>query len=153
MEQPGCLTSGVRSAPDRPRATVRGSSCEAPEESWADDARGRVRFRTLVDGEATPTDSITAGVSELPPGGWLGRHRHEPAEVYHVLSGEGTVEIDDVEHPVGVGATVFIPGGHWHAARNTGTEPFRVFYVFAVDTFAEVEYEFAAPQPEGAGGG
>ena len=129
------------------RPTVRSDVDEAPEESWTDEVRGSVRFRTLLDGEVTPTDSVTAGVSELPPGGWLGRHRHEPAEVYHVLSGVGILEIGDEEHHVRGGATVYIPGNEWHAARNPGTEPFRVFYAFAVDSFAEVRYEFADEDP------
>lgn len=126
-----------------PRPTVVSSVEDAEEQSWSGDVRGRVRFRTLIDGQVTATDSITAGVGELAPGDWLGRHRHRPAEVYHVLTGAGVVEVDEVEHHVTAGATLFIPGGHWHAVRNTGTEPFRVFYTYAVDSFAEVQYEFA----------
>lgn len=124
---------------------MRSSPGDVPEESWSDPARGRIRFRTLIGDRASDTDSLSAGISELSPGGWLARHRHQPAEVYHVLDGAGIVEVDGAEHHVGTGATVFIPGGHWHAARNPGPEPFRVFYAFAVDSFADVHYEFAHP--------
>jgi mannose-6-phosphate isomerase-like protein (cupin superfamily) len=82
-------------------------------------------------------------MTELQPGGWLGLHRHEPAEVYHVVEGQGTVCLDDTEHPVRAGCTVFIPGDVEHGIRATGQEPLRFFYAFAVDSFEDVEYRFS----------
>jgi quercetin dioxygenase-like cupin family protein len=120
---------------------------EAPEETWTDDVRGDVRFRTLIGDGSTPTGSMSAGVSELAPGGRLGRHRHAPAEVYHVLAGRGTVEVEGTDHEISAGATVFIPGNSWHAVRNPHTEPLRVFYVFAVDSFDEVDYDWELARP------
>ena len=62
--------------------------------------------------------------------------------MYHFTSGVGVVRIDGVETAVRAGSTVFVPGMAWHGVRNTGDEPLRLFYVFAVDSFADVEYLF-----------
>jgi mannose-6-phosphate isomerase-like protein (cupin superfamily) len=107
-------------------------------------APGSVRWRTLISGDRTPTDSLTVGVAELEPGeSRLFRpHKHAQAEVYYILSGEGTVTILGTDHRVRPGTSVFIPGGTEHGARNTGTELLRLLYVFPSNSFAEIKYEF-----------
>jgi mannose-6-phosphate isomerase-like protein (cupin superfamily) len=116
---------------------------DVPLEQWADPVRGEVGFRTLFGDGSRPTDSLTAGITELAPGGWLGHHRHEPAEVYYVVTGEGVVVLDGTEHAVGAGSAVFIPGDVEHGIRNTAQEPLRFFYAFPVGSFADIEYRFA----------
>jgi mannose-6-phosphate isomerase-like protein (cupin superfamily) len=105
---------------------------------------GSVRWRTLISGDRTPTDSLTVGVAELEPGEprSFRPHKHAQAEVYYILSGEGTVTISGTDHPVRPCTTVFIPGGVEHGARNTGADLLRLLYVFPSDSFAEVKYEF-----------
>jgi mannose-6-phosphate isomerase-like protein (cupin superfamily) len=56
-------------------------------------------------GALTPTSSLSTGLTELAPGGWLGLHRHTQAEVHHLVEGSGVVvyafatdAIDDVVH-------------------------------------------------------
>ena len=124
------------------RATVVHDSA-VPLERWSDPVRGEVGFRTLFGGD-TATDSLTAGITEMEPGDWLGHHRHRPAEIYYVVAGRGTVELGGEEHPVRAGSAVFIPGDLEHGIRNTGTEPLRFFYAFAVGSFADIEYRFSA---------
>ncbi|MFN8643539.1 MAG: cupin domain-containing protein [Candidatus Binatia bacterium] len=120
---------------------------DRPVEGWDDPTLGRVVWWTLLSGDRTPTDRMTVGIAEIGPDARAARpHRHAPPEVYHILAGEGVVVIDGVEHPVSAGATVFIPGNAWHGTRHTGVEPLRLLYVFAVDAFADVAYEFAADE-------
>lgn len=120
---------------------------DAAYEGSAGDPPGPIRWRTLVSGDRTPTDSLTVGVAELEPGQptpFL-PHKHAQAEVYYVLSGEGTVTISGRDYPVRPRSVVFIPGGAAHGARNTGTELLRLLYVFPAKSFADIEYEFPAP--------
>jgi mannose-6-phosphate isomerase-like protein (cupin superfamily) len=116
-------------------------------DEWADPVRGHVGFRTLVGDGRTATSALTAGVSELGPGGWLGHHRHEPAEVYYILEGVGVVSIDGQEHAVEAGTVVFVPSDAEHGISNTGPAGLRFFYVFAADSFTEVAYRFTAESP------
>ena len=105
---------------------------------------GSIRWRTLVSGDRTPSDSLTVGVAELEPGESepFMPHSHAQAEVYYILSGEGTVTISGAVHPVRPGSAVFIPGGAEHGARNTGVELLRLFYVFPSNSFPDIEYAF-----------
>lgn len=126
-------TAGVVLGPDGGRA-----------ESWDDPTRGRVHFRTMFSSEETGTSGLTAGLAELPPDARLEVHRHEPAEVYHVLDGEGVVTLDGTEHPLVAGSAVFIPGNAWHGIRTTGPGPLRFYYVLQADGMGDVTYEFGS---------
>lgn len=112
-------------------------------ETWSDPVRGQVTFRTLL-GDDVRTPEFTLGVTDLDAGDWLGHHRHDPAEVYYVLHGEGIVSIDGVEHPVGASTAVYIPGDSEHAIRNTGEGPLRFVHAFAVGSMDAIEYRFTA---------
>jgi mannose-6-phosphate isomerase-like protein (cupin superfamily) len=110
---------------------------------WQDSQRGPASWYTLFSSDITPTDSLTAGVVTLEPYiGKLSIHRHNPAEIYYILSGQGVVHIDGTDYPVTVDSSVFIPGDALHGIYNTGSSPLRFFYAFALDSFAEVEYKF-----------
>jgi mannose-6-phosphate isomerase-like protein (cupin superfamily) len=118
---------------------------EECELEGADDGPfGSLRWRTLISGDRTTSESLTVGVAELAPGESrrLTLHCHTQAEVYYILSGEGTVAISGREHSVRAGSAVFIPGGAEHGALNTGNELLRLLYVFPSDSFSDVQYEF-----------
>jgi quercetin dioxygenase-like cupin family protein len=115
---------------------------DCPPEGW-DDAKGRLGWRTLLSGDVTPTVGLTAGIAETPPGGFLALHRHAPPELYHVLSGEGRMSLAGEERMIRAGDTVYIPGNAWHGVRNEGPDLLRIFYVFPVDAFSDVTYDFA----------
>jgi mannose-6-phosphate isomerase-like protein (cupin superfamily) len=112
-------------------------------DSWDDPVKGRIAWRTLFGGDNSKTDSLTAGIAEVEPGGWLGLHRHTPAEIYYVLEGSGIVTIDGREYPVAAGTALFIPGDAEHGLRNEGDVVLRFLYAFAADSFAKVEYRFS----------
>lgn len=111
-------------------------------DEWDDATRGRVRFTTLFSADRTPTETMTSGLADIPAGDHFAAHRHTPAEIYHVLEGEGVVQLDGEEVDVGPGTAVFIPADCEHGIRNTGTTALRVFYVMAVDALPQVDYRF-----------
>ena len=121
---------------------------DVPLESWGETTRSLVEWRTLLSAERTPTAGLTLGVAELPPGkrSEFLPHRHDPIEVYYVLSGEGVVSVDGVEHAVRAGSVAYLPSDVEHGAFNTGTETMRLLYVFAADSFDDVEYRFSQPE-------
>ena len=103
----------------------------------------RVQWRTLMSGDRTPSEALTLGVAELPPGAPAAPpHQHAQPEAYYVLAGEGSVEIDGAVHPLRPGSAVFLPGNARHVAWNTGDETLRILYVFPSDSFSEVQYRW-----------
>jgi mannose-6-phosphate isomerase-like protein (cupin superfamily) len=69
-------------------------------------------------------------------------HMHAQSEVYYFLSGTGHVVVNGSRRDVRTGDAVFIPGNAEHVAVNTGTEPLRLLYFFAADSFTDIEYIF-----------
>ncbi|MDS2171464.1 cupin domain-containing protein [Nesterenkonia sp. CL21] len=120
------------------------TAMSAPVETWDHPDRGLISFRTLLGDGELHAHSFTAGSAEVPVNGWLAQHRHDPAEVYLITSGQGTVTIDGVPYPVSAGSVVFIPSRSEHGIRNDGEEPLHFSYVFAVNSFHDVVYEFSA---------
>ena len=122
---------------------------DLPVERWTLSGPGAVSWQTVLGGADTPGRSLTAGVAEVEPGApdRTFVHRHDPDELYFVLAGSGAVLVGDEELPVATGSTVFVPGGVWHSARNTGDEVLRLLYVFAADSFDDVVYEYLDGAP------
>ena len=120
-----------------------------PVERWGPGGPGAVSWQTVLGGPGTPGRSLTAGVADVEPGApdRTFVHRHDPDELYFVLCGSGSVLVDDEEFAVAAGSTVFVPGGAWHSARNTGDEVLRILYVFGVDSFDDVVYEYLDGTP------
>lgn len=111
------------------------------DEFWDDQARGTIRFRTLVSAPGTPTDSLVCGVAMMEAGDTFALHSHDHAEVYFGLEGEGDVTIDGQQHRLAPGIALFIPGGAQHGIpRATGH--LKWFYTFAADSFADIRYQF-----------
>ena len=100
-------------------------------------------WRTLLDKALTPSSGLTAGVIEMARGAVGKLHWHAQAEIYFVLSGEGTVEIEGQVHALKPETCVFIPGNACHSLVNTGENDLRIFYVFAADGMADITYHFA----------
>ena len=114
-------------------------------ETWPDEKvteRGSVYWRTLVSGDLTRSEALTMGIAKIPPNEALREHRHRQEEIYLILEGTGSVRIDGKTRPVGVGSAVFIPGNAAHSCENTGASDLRFAYIFAANSFKEVEYVF-----------
>jgi oxalate decarboxylase/phosphoglucose isomerase-like protein (cupin superfamily) len=79
---------------------------------------------------------FSGGVVSLQPGQGHARHNHpEAEEIIFVVSGTGEQMVEDergepVRQPVHPGCTVYVPKARFHATRNTGGEPMRLFVVY-----------------------
>jgi quercetin dioxygenase-like cupin family protein len=127
-------------------AGVRVDIAGAAWETWDDHtfaAKTKVRWKLIFSGDQTPTESMSMGLAEIAPGGALPMHHHEPAEIYHVLDGNGLVEIGGVSHRLQPGISVFVPPDAWHQTTNTGSTTLRFLFVFPTRTFGEVLYHFS----------
>ena len=118
---------------------------EPPWESWAGAAlaaRSHVRWKLLFSQGRTPTGAMSMGLAEIRPGSIEPLHHHEPAEIYHVMEGEGVAEVDEKEYRLRPDVSLFIPPDARHGARCTSEAPLRLLFVFPTDSFEEVAYRF-----------
>ena len=77
--------------------------------------------KMLVRPESCGSKSIDYRISVYQPRAYVAPHKHRIHEqVYHVLEGEGLMELDGEKTVVRKDDVIFIPGGTEHAIYNTG---------------------------------
>jgi mannose-6-phosphate isomerase-like protein (cupin superfamily) len=78
-------------------------------------------IRELFGQATTRAEKQSLAEASLPPGGSTERHYHrETEEIYFVLEGSGTMELDGEEAPLAAGDAVLIPPGAWHQITASG---------------------------------
>lgn len=94
----------------------------------------------LIDGrvlsvKATPVNgtskSMAIGMAVLPAGYSTPPHDHEAEELATILSGSGTITIDDVAHPVRPGSVVLTPSRSRHVTTAGPESPLVVWWTYA----------------------
>ena len=84
---------------------------------------------TIVLGDGDPPARRVQSIHDdiLPPGASIGIHVHDQGEEYYlILSGEGIMTLDGIEHAVGPGDLTAVFAGGSHGLRNTGSDDLRV---------------------------
>lgn len=113
-----------------------------PPSSFTEPDKGNATWHTLVSSPSTPSTSLSAGIATCPAKGSLALHRHKQAEIYHILSGTGEVEVDGKRRRVSTGMTIWVPGNAEHGVFCGDSEELRWFYVFPEGSFEDVVYRF-----------
>ena len=86
--------------------------------------------KMLVRPETTGSRQIDFRISTYQPMSHVEPHTHRVQEqVYHVVSGEGLMELNGERSVMRPGDFVFVPPGVEHAIYNTGTEDLTFFVV------------------------
>jgi mannose-6-phosphate isomerase-like protein (cupin superfamily) len=82
---------------------------------------GGALSKALVAPQTTGSRQIDYRISNYQPMAYVERHVHKVQEqVYHVLEGEGLMEIGDERRVVRKHDVIFLPPGVWHSIQNTG---------------------------------
>jgi mannose-6-phosphate isomerase-like protein (cupin superfamily) len=91
-------------------------------------ARSNEDFRhVLFTGERSQLVVMT-----IPPGGEIGDERHDRVEqTLFCLSGNGITILDGARSPFVPGDAVVVTPGTQHNFLNTGTEPLRIYTIYA----------------------
>ena len=80
---------------------------------------------TIRELHHTPAQSLAEAT--LEPGEATERHYHRAAEeIYFVLKGSGSMEVDGDTRHVRPGDAVLIPAGAWHTLENDGSSELRI---------------------------
>ena len=82
---------------------------------------GGALSKPLVMPETLKSKHLDYRISMYQPMAYVARHKHKVQEqVYHVLDGEGLMEIGNEKHVVRKHDVIFLPPGVEHAISNTG---------------------------------
>ena len=82
---------------------------------------GGALSKALVAPATTGSRLIDYRISNYQPMAYVESHQHKVQEqVYHVLEGEGLMEIGDERRVVRKHDVIFLPPGVRHSIRNTG---------------------------------
>ena len=93
---------------------------------------GGALSKLLVHPETTGSRHIDHRISTYAPNAYVAPHTHKIQEqVYHVLAGQGLMEIDGRRQVVREHDVIFIPPGIQHALYNTGFAPLTFIVVTA----------------------
>ena len=106
-------------ASDNHGALIR-NIAEVPWREFPDHFGGALS-KPLVMPESAASRHIDYRISMYQPMAYVARHSHRQQEqVYHVLEGEGLMEIAGKTHVVRRHDVIFLPPGVEHAISNTG---------------------------------
>jgi quercetin dioxygenase-like cupin family protein len=76
-------------------------------------------------------DNFAMGYVEIEPGGSVPSHSHHQEEVYFIVKGEGTIEIDNNKQEIHEGSAVYIPSETEHELINTGDSQMVMMFVYS----------------------
>jgi len=86
--------------------------------------------KMLVRPETVGSRLVDFRISTYQPMSFVAPHRHRVQEqIYHVVEGQGLMELDGRRSVVGPGDCVFIPPTVEHAIYNTGTRDLTFFVI------------------------
>jgi mannose-6-phosphate isomerase-like protein (cupin superfamily) len=82
---------------------------------------GSALSKALVHPKTTGSRQLDYRISTYAPMAYVERHTHRVQEqIYHVLDGEGLMEIGNERRVVRKHDVIFLPPGHSHSIQNTG---------------------------------
>jgi quercetin dioxygenase-like cupin family protein len=96
------------------------------------------QFILKVSPKNNGSEHLVAGTEVLPPGASLPKHRHlVQDEILLIHSGTAHVWLGDQERDLHAGGLVFIPANTWISAKNIGSEPISLTFVFSAPGFED----------------
>jgi mannose-6-phosphate isomerase-like protein (cupin superfamily) len=111
-----------------PRAVIRPAASVMWDEPPAH--FGGAFSKMLVRPEACGSKNLDYRISVYQPRAFVAPHRHRNQEqIYHILDGEGLMEIEGERTVVRRDDVIFIPPGVEHAIYNTGMTDLRFIVV------------------------
>jgi mannose-6-phosphate isomerase-like protein (cupin superfamily) len=99
------------------------------------------RTQVLV-GEKAPikAQGFCQGRVTIFPGGKVPKHEHPNEEVYFVLEGAGTIEIDGKIEPIQAGEAVYVPSGCSHELANPSQNTHNMVFMFTYSPAGVVDH-------------
>lgn len=83
------------------------------------------RFTQVLLGHDSGAKTCTINCIKTPAGSGspAGMHVHDVDQIFYILSGVMSIEVEDTEHSCGPGSLIVFPAGIPHRNWNAGREP------------------------------
>ena len=95
-------------------------------------------IRPLIDRTTSGVTQCSLAEETLPSGCAVTPHRHrEIEEIYYLVAGRGLMTVGNETCEVATGDAVYVPRGHRHTLKNTGSEPIKLILVCGPAFFYE----------------
>ena len=97
----------------------------------------------LVDEETVGAEDITFGYSKFEPNTSIHKkHSHpEAEEIMYILSGRGITGIQNEEHELEAGDTLWVPRGETHWFYNPFDEPCEFLFIYTRNSLEAAKYK------------
>jgi mannose-6-phosphate isomerase-like protein (cupin superfamily) len=86
--------------------------------------------RLLVTDQTVEGNQSSLGYSLFTPGMMTGDLSHQVEELAYVVSGRGSIRLEDQELDVGPDQALYIPASLWHTVVNDGSEDLVMVFSF-----------------------
>ena len=96
-----------------------------------------VRFAFGPDG-TIKTENLNMGITEFSKGKTSLTHSHDVDEALYIISGKGSVKIDEGTHSIRAGDFIHVPRGSDHTMITDKKSKLKIFFVFSGTT--KIEY-------------
>ena len=97
----------------------------------------------LIDKDTVGAEDITFGFSRFEPKTSIHKkHAHPDAEeIMYILSGKGITGINEEEHEITAGETLWVPRGATHWFYNPFEEPCEFLFLYTKNSLASAKYK------------
>lgn len=95
--------------------------------------KGTANIKRILEQKTVGSKRFTGfGLLEIPTNGIFPQHTHpDREEIYYILSGSGSIMIEDNEIPASKGLAIYVSGEEPHGIRNQTDKPLIVLFVHA----------------------
>ncbi len=80
------------------------------------------------------TENLNMGITEFSVGKTSLTHKHDVDEALYIISGKGSVKIDEVTHSIRAGDFIHVPRGSGHTMITDQKSKLKIFFVFSGTT-------------------
>lgn len=96
----------------------------------------KLRTALLLGKTNTGCDEISIQITHVEPEGEQSLHKHQEHQCYYIISGIGSMTIENESSTVKTGDAIYIPGNSIHGIKNIGND--QLIYLTANKSFSEV---------------
>ncbi len=101
--------------------------------------------RVLIEDRTVPGTNSALGYSVFRAGSRTDDLKHETDELAYVVSGSGSLHLEDERLAVGAGDALFIPAGAWHTVAASSAEDLAMVFSFPWPGYPRTERRPARP--------